>query len=245
LEKGYEIAYEQFALSEQPSNALFAAGKGNGLQLSNTNNQYVISGKNFTAVFDAASGTMTRYAINGKTLLVKGPQPSFWRAPTDNDIGAGFNKSLRMWCNAYEQGKMLEAKAEQKEDGTCEVVFRKTLLNGDAETRQTFTVFDDGGVKVDASFTDIKGEYPLLMRMGTDLKAAKQYNNFQWYGRGPWENYWDRKSASLVGRYKQTVDEQYFPMPVRRKAATKPMCAGPHLPIKKAKGLKSFLQIVY
>ncbi|QEC58409.1 DUF4981 domain-containing protein [Flavisolibacter ginsenosidimutans] len=238
LEKGYEIAYEQFALSEQLSNALFAASKGNGLKLSNANNQYVISGKNFTAVFDAASGTMTRYAINGKTLLVKGPQPSFWRAPTDNDIGAGFNKSLRMWRNAYEQGKILEAKASQKEDGTCELVFRKSLLNGDAETKQTFTLFGDGTVKVDVSLLAIKGKYPLLMRMGTDLQAVKLYGNIQWYGRGPWENYWDRKSASLVGLYKQTIDEQYFSYARPQESGNKSDVRWAAFTDKKGKGFK-------
>lgn len=56
-----------------------------------------------------------------------------------------------------------------------------------------------------------KGKHKMLMRVGNNIELNKEYNNISWYGRGPWENYWDRKSASLIGIYRQTSGQQYFP----------------------------------
>lgn len=237
LEKGYDIAYEQFDLTAKPVQKQTAAAKG-ALRLTKAGDQYTVSGKNFSVRFDAAKGLMTAYTANAQTLITQGPQPSFWRAPTDNDIGAGFNKSLRMWRNAYEQGMIVEAKAVQNKNGTCEVMFRKALVNGDAEVEQTFTVFGDGSVKVDNRFTAIKGKSPLLLRVGTDLQLNKQVDRIQWFGRGPGENYWDRKSASLVGLYKQTVDEQYFPYARPQESSNKSDVRWASFTDKKGKGLK-------
>ena len=237
LEKGYEIACEQFQLTASPVQSGWTA-KGGKLQLKQSNNQYTISGKHFSVRFDAVKGIMTGYNVDGKPLLVQGPLPSFWRAPTDNDIGAGFNKSLRMWRNSYETGTLLAAKATQKEDGSCEVVFKKSLVNGDAEVAQTFTVFGDGSVKVNNRFAAVKGKYPLLLRIGNDVQLAKQFENIRWYGRGPWENYWDRKSASLVGQYKQTLSEQYFPYARPQESGNKSDVRWATLTDKKGKGLK-------
>lgn len=208
LEKGYDIAYEQFALNTAALPKMVTA-KGN-VTGEKAGSRITVSGKDFTIVFDAANGTMQQYSLQKQELLQQGPRPAFWRAPTDNDIGAGFNKNLRMWRNAYGEGKLLETTANQRADGPYEVKFRKELLSGDAIQEQSFTVYADGTVKVDNRLTAVKGKYPLLMRVGNDLQLNKQYSNITWYGRGPGENYWDRKSASLIGLYKQTVSEQYF-----------------------------------
>lgn len=237
LEAGYTVAYEQFAISKPPARPQPVSGKGT-LRLVRAGNLYTVSGRGFTISFDTSKGAMVSYTVNGQPLLVQGPQPSFWRAPTDNDIGAGFNKSLRMWRNAYEQGVLLKAAAAQKEDGTCELVFRKTLVNGDAEVEQTFTVFGDGSVKVANQFTAIRGKYPMLLRMGTDLQLAGQFNQLEWYGRGPGENYWDRKSASLVGRYQQAVGQQYFSYARPQESGNKTDVRWVTITNQKGKGLK-------
>jgi beta-galactosidase len=237
LEKGYEIAYDQFPLTAAPVQNLWTAKEGK-LQLTQSGNQHTISGKGFSVSFDAGNGTMTAYTANGQTVLVQGPQPSFWRAPTDNDIGAGFNRSLRMWRNAYEGGKVLRADVKQAANGAYEVSFKKSLVNGDAEAEQIFTVFGDGSIKVDNRFTAVKGKYPMLMRIGNDLQVAKEFDQVQWYGRGPWENYWDRKAASLVGLYKQTLDEQYFPYARPQESGNKSDVRWASLTNKIGKGLK-------
>jgi beta-galactosidase len=236
LEKGYETAYEQFALGKTIL-PVSLTGKGN-VTGTRSGNTITVSGKDFNIQFDAAGGTMQQYSVQKQELLQQGPQPAFWRAPTDNDIGAGFNHNLRMWRDAYSEGKMIDVANNANTDGSYEVRFKKELLNGDAIQAQTFTVYADGKVKVDNRFTAVKGKYPLLMRLGNNLQLNKQYLNMEWYGRGPGESYWDRKSASPIGIYKQTVREQYFPYARPQESGNKSDLRWVNFTNDKGKGLR-------
>ncbi len=205
MKAGYELAYEQLALTEQLQPKTTNNASGNLSQSGNT-----ISGRNFSVTFDMQKGIMQSYTVGNQRILENGPMPSYWRAPVDNDHGAGLNKSTRMWRNAYEEGNITSAET-QKTGNTYEVTFVKNILNGDAAQKITYTVYPDGAIKVDNHFTANKGDYKMLMRIGNNLELGNQYNKISFYGRGPWENHWDRKSASHIGIYNQTVDEQYFP----------------------------------
>ncbi|UKJ06803.1 glycoside hydrolase family 2 TIM barrel-domain containing protein [Solitalea lacus] len=210
LEKGYEVAYEQFAISNTSSKFSPDTVKGN-LISNKSDNSYTISGSDFSVVFDTKNGLLKSYTVNKQALVQNGPEPAFWRAPTDNDIGAGFNAKLRKWRNAYTTGKLIAADVKQNADGSYSAIFKKSLLDGDAEQEQTITVYADGTLKVENKFNAVKGKHELLLRIGNNLQLNKQFGNIEFYGRGPWENYWDRKSASLVGIYKQNLKQQYFP----------------------------------
>jgi len=215
LEKGYAISYEQLALNGTSKGAEVKSNKlDNPVKLTKTTDKAIFSGKNFQATFDLKNGKLTSYLLDGKETLVTGPQPGFYRAPTDNDIGAGLNRSLRMWRNVYDENKKL-IKAEATNvnglpyGGVVEIT--SNLLNGDATTKQTFYIYQDGTIKVDNELKAVAGKYKTLMRIGNDLQLNPTYNTIQWYGRGPGENYVDRKTASLIGTYTSTVDQQYFP----------------------------------
>ncbi|MDF2193426.1 glycoside hydrolase family 2 TIM barrel-domain containing protein [Paraflavitalea sp. CAU 1676] len=209
LEKGYVIAAEQLPLADKVIYTA-APAKGGNITVAENGGQLVLKAKDFTISFDLARGVLNGYTLKGQQLLQQGPQPAFWRAPTDNDIGAGFNHSLRNWRDAFEKGTELSV-TKQAITGGYEVVITKKLLNGDAVAEQTFTVYGDGAIKVDNRFKAVAGKHKLLFRVGNDLQLNGQLSNIRFYGRGPWENYWDRKTASPVGIYAQTLDEQYFP----------------------------------
>ena len=210
LSAGHEIAYEQFPLSSPvPKRILITSGaklaavrKGSVLE---------VTGKRFSLQMDMEKALMGTYRVNGTVVLHQGPVPDFWRAPTDNDIGAGLNKTMRPWRNAYAEGRTIEASWKQRPEGTIEVLFKRSILNDDAVCEQNFLIYPDGTISVDNRLRVLKGNYPLLMRAGTSLEMARQLTGIKWYGRGPWENYWDRKSGSLVGLYSQHLSEQYFP----------------------------------
>lgn len=210
LPKGYEIATDQLALKTLPATAFTPSSK-KALQLKETKEQCTISGNNFEVVFDLKKGILSDYSVKGEQFLEQGPKPSFWRAPTDNDIGAGFNTSLRKWRNAYDNGTEMQAVVSKNTDGSVQVKFTTKLVDGEASHQQVFTVYGDGNIKVDNEFTAIKGKNPLLLRAGNDLVINKNFNTINWYGRGPGENYWDRKTNTFIGQFKQSVDEQYFP----------------------------------
>ena len=209
LPKGYELGSAQFALQtlSAPANKTVSKGK---IIFAETTGEYILSGKNFEILFDKKSASLQRYKRNGGIVLQQGPTPSFYRAPTDNDIGAGFNTKLRMWRNAYDSGTDAAVTFQKINDGEYKITLHKKVVNGDASHKQIFTVYANGNIKVENEFTALSGKYPLLLRAGNDLVLNKSFSNIQWYGRGPGENYWDRKTNSFIGQYKQSVDEQYY-----------------------------------
>ncbi|MBB2144879.1 DUF4981 domain-containing protein [Pedobacter sp. LMG 31464] len=210
LEKGYDISYEQIALNST-SKAFDYTPKKAKLNVTETPEKLTVTGSNFSVQFDLLKGVLSKYILDGTDVLAKGPQPGFYRAPTDNDIGAGLNKSLRMWRNVYDENRqMIKKKIVNAPDLSVGIVITSSLLNGDAETVQEFIIFPDGNIRVGNQFKAITGKYKTLMRIGNDLQLNSAYNTIQWYGRGPGENYVDRKTASLIGTYKSTVDQQYF-----------------------------------
>ena len=243
LEKGYTIAEEQFALSKKITTPITpAAGSINALL---KDDFLQLNGINFSCSFDLKKGLLNTYTLNGQPLILEGPQPAFWRAPTDNDIGAGYNHSLRNWRNAYEQGKMKNAKFKDiKWPGNSEsgavytVTFTKELINGDALSEQTFTVYGDGSIHVVNQFKAIGGKHKTLLRIGNDLQLNPALNQIRFYGRGPWENYIDRKSASFVGIYNQTLDQQYFPYARPQESGNKTDIRWVALTNKSGKGLR-------
>ena len=210
LHKDYTVAAEQFLLNEvQAKNSISSLTQS--LKLTQTNQMAQINGKSFSVQFDLEKGKLMRYAKNGEEIIESGPVPSFWRAPTDNDIGAGFNQRLRIWRNAYDSSSSLVYSVLPIEKGLIKIRFIKTLLNGDAKHMQEYSIYGDGSIKVENSFEAIKGKYPLLLRAGNDLTIAGDFKNINWYGRGPGENYWDRKTNTFIGQYAQTIEEQYYP----------------------------------
>jgi len=211
LEKGHEVAYEQIALAGVPHTETLKPTTKT-LKVEQTASQATIKGSDFTATFDLTKGVLTSYKLKGDEVLMNGPQPGFYRAPTDNDIGAGYNKTIRMWRNVYQQTAPANIKADvASTTNTVTVTINASLLNGDEKTTQVFTIAGDGSIKVENQFKAITGNYKTLMRIGNDLQLNQNYGNINWYGRGPGENYIDRNSASLIGTYKSTVNEQYFP----------------------------------
>jgi beta-galactosidase len=236
LEAGYVMAYDQFELTT-PVVLNQVQSKGE-LKTSTKDGVCVVSGGDFTLTFDLKAGVLKSYVLKGQPMLENGPQPSFWRAPTDNDIGAGFNKNMRMWRNAYQEGTLIEAKVNTENPKQVEVLFSKNLVNGDAVAKQKLTVYADGSIKVDNQFEAVKGNHKLIMRIGNDLQISKQLDQIKWFGRGPGESYWDRKTASLVGVYNQTIGEQYYAYARPQESGNKSDVRWLTVTNKKGKGLR-------
>jgi len=237
LPAGFEIAAEQFVWHQAAKGKADIAGKQSTLTVTETPGSLQIKGTGFALSFDLNKGTLNGYELQGTPLLKGAVQPAFWRAPTDNDLGAGFNHSLRKWRNAAEAGKVLSA-TSQKTDAGYVVTIQKELLEGEATITQTFHVYGDGAVKVDNQLHVVKGKYPLLLRVGNDLPLNKELSKISYYGRGPWENYWDRKTASFVGIYQQSVDSQYFPYARPQESGNKSDVRWVNITNKKGKGLR-------
>ncbi|GAA4801916.1 glycoside hydrolase family 2 TIM barrel-domain containing protein [Olivibacter ginsenosidimutans] len=236
LEKGYELAYDQFVLSK-PMPLVIKSADAGPLTSTDKGDSILIKGKDFEVAFDKRAGIMTRYTQGKVNLLSQGPVPAFWRAPTDNDIGAGYNRKLRDWRNAYEEGRIGKVAIAQEEKSYV-VTIQKELLDGDAQMSQQYTIHPDGTILVHNQFKAVNGKHQLIMRAGNNLTVNNTLTNITYYGRGPWENYWDRKSASLVGLYQQQVDKQYFPYARPQESGNKTDVRWVNLTDAKGKGLR-------
>ena len=215
---GHEVAWEQMKIqtAELPKPILKAEDMP-AIHATSSAAELVLRGKDFCVVFNRKIGTMTSYRYHDRELLHStaerpgGPMLNIWRAPLDNDI-----RIAPYWKQAGLDALQDEMRSFGTTQLSPQVVQVHAVLdykaNDDAGFihRETYTVFGNGDVFID---NDVEpyGELPTLPRIGLEMVVNKEFEKLQWYGRGPHENYADRKSGAAVGLYKSTVDEQYTP----------------------------------
>ncbi len=213
---GYEVAYEQFNL-QQGLLATEKTGSTNKLATRVTDTTINVSGKTFTATWNRTDGSLTSLKYNGSEMLAKSagferqPITQAFRAPTDNDKGFG-NWIAKDWKAHKLDSPVVHidsVKHEIRKDGALLITVVKTnqYKSGKVITHQSYTVFENGEIELSSEFTQ-SGILPDLPRLGIALALRGELENYTWYGRGPWENYPDRKSAATIGLWKSTVTAQ-------------------------------------
>ncbi|KAA6302948.1 MAG: Beta-galactosidase [Candidatus Ordinivivax streblomastigis] len=206
---GHEIAREQFAL---PTNNYFAADdspRGSAEIVKDDGNALVVKAGEITVSFSKKTGALERYTYKHKNLLWSGPQPDFWRAPTDNDYGNNFQTIANIWKLAGQNKTVNSFHVSSIEKETV-VTVEYTLNDVSSPYTMRYAVSGDGAVTVQASWKAGKKGLPEIPRFGTQLRLDSEFDAFEYYGRGPWENYSDRNTSSFVGIYNSTVAEQAF-----------------------------------
>lgn len=201
----YVVAMEQIALSDYDFDHTAPTGT---LEIERGEGWLVAYAKEVGVLFNTRNGRLERYVANGRDVMQQLPEPWFWRAPTDNDWGAGFQRTANVWRT--NRGRTVDSSVEEFED---RVVVRnvRELVDAPSLFTTTYTFMADGSLKVEVDW-ERKGEFvPELPRLGMRMIFGEDYKNFTYYGRGPWENYSDRKESSFVGLYEQSTDEQLFP----------------------------------
>ncbi|MEV0845605.1 glycoside hydrolase family 2 TIM barrel-domain containing protein [Streptomyces sp. NPDC049954] len=209
-EAGHTVAAEQLALDwhahapAEPDPTRLPA-----LTLKETGGSLRVGGRDVEAVLSRTTGTLESYRVKGRLLLAGGPVPNFWRGPTDNDIGRGTQDSLRTWRKAGTDRKVTSVSAEQPSRGEVTVRVVCSLPTSPAPSTWTtvFTFRGDAGIDVRHTLEAPEG-LPDLPLVGALLTVPEGFEQIDWYGRGPQENYWDRHTAAFVGRYRSTVDRQ-------------------------------------
>jgi beta-galactosidase len=185
------------------------------LDLSSRGTDLTVAGEDFALVFDMSQGRMKSFTAYGQELIQAGPVPDFWRAPTDNDYGNGMDKRDADWKDAGKKAVMKSAGIRQPEMNTAEIEFTYDISGLDgrkiASLVTNYRIFGDATVDVTYRLdkTDLKLEE--IPRVGMVLIMPDRYTELSWYGRGPHENYSDRKSSAFVGLYESSVADQYVP----------------------------------
>ena len=173
-------------------------------------NRMVVIGENFNIQFNKRNGYMDKYEVNGLNMIKEGEAmtPNFWRAPTDNDFGAGLQQKYVAWKDP--EIKLLSLKGEMA-DGMAVVSAEYEMKKVSAKLLLTYTINNEGAVKVTQKMTaDKNAKVSNLFRFGLQLVMPASFEKISYYGRGPIENYADRKTCTDLGIYNQTVDEQFY-----------------------------------
>ena len=161
--------------------------------------------------FDRADGFLNHYAVDGREQLAEGSKlmPNFWRAPTDNDMGANLQRKLAAWrAPGY---KLLKMDVVSKAADSVQLSATYELEKVPVKLTLTYTLYQGGTMKVRQTMNGAGVEGPMLSRFGMQMQVPASMEYVTYYGRGPVENYADRKSAADLGIYRQTVTEQFYP----------------------------------
>lgn len=245
--ENFEIAFDQFVLQEWNFTHGMAASDQK-LSTSQTDDFIEISGEGFRFRFDKKNGFILAYELDGENIIEQGPQLEVWRAPTDNDgsyFPDGTNKRMcKLWLDAGLKemvNSLISFNLAGVENNvvvfTAEYILKNLAGTAGFNYKVQYSVFSDGSFTMNPGIEPF-GELPNLPRLGYQMAFSDTFDNFEWYGRGPHENYNDRKMSALIGKYSGTVDEQFTTYVVPQENGNKTGIRWAKLTNAKGAGLK-------
>ncbi|MDR2473156.1 MAG: DUF4981 domain-containing protein [Tannerella sp.] len=231
-----EIAKEQFSVAQTPKGFKQTSVKGSKLTSTDADNLITVSSSNLKFVFDKTNGLVTSYKVGGMEYFADGfgLQPNFWRGPTDNDYGNGAPEREQIWKQSSRDFKVSEASVNHNDDGSATlkatyklpagndyIVEYEIYPNGTIHVVAEFTSTDKDAAQAEGSQESRRATFSPgagnrrqslnVPRIGVRFRLPATLNKVEYFGRGPEENYWDRKAGTPVGLYKTTAEKMYFP----------------------------------
>ena len=207
---GHRVAWDQFALADH-SRGLPQLPAGGKLEVSEHGDTVTVGGKNFEVVVGRTSGAIESYSVGGRTLLASAQVPNFWKAPNDNQYRNKYLTRLGPWRRAAENRTVDKVVIGQRADGAVSISVKATLPVGESTYENEYTIHPGGSVTVTASYEPGKEKLPLMPKFGMTVSLPGEFNRVDWYGRGPQETYWDRKTGGELAVYKSSVEELVHP----------------------------------
>lgn len=222
LPAGYEVAHQQISLgfTRAPQSVCndeceqIAKSKKGKLNLidNETSSALIVSGEKVNLVFSKSNGLISSFVVEGKAVLGDNGsiRPNFWRAVTDNDMGAGLQRDLKAWKMPVMN--LTNVEGNKQKDGSVTVVAEYNLPTVHNNLTLTYDIKPCGTVVVTQALEQENDSVAQqLLRFGMVMELPSSMDQSKFYGRGPIENYNDRNDAQNVGVYVQNADEQYFP----------------------------------
>ena len=217
LPAGHTIAKQQLVLNpyKAPSMELKNQAKSNWEVVEptlkeNDERYLIVDGENFRIEFDKQNGYLSKYQVNGLDMMKEGSylKPNFWRAPTDNDFGAYLQRRYAVWKNPTIKLVSLQQHIADQQ-AIIEAAYE--LPEVSAKLSLTYVINNEGTMKVTQKMTaDKSAKVANMFRFGMQMQMPRSFDQVEYYGRGPIENYIDRKGNADLGIYRQSVAEQFY-----------------------------------
>ena len=216
MEAGQRIAYAQIPVNEVVLQAEKMPAEKVKFKVSQPKQgDLTISSDAINIVFDGKTGLLKQYLVNDVPMLGEGGtlRPNFWRAVTDNDMGAWLQQKLKVWRNPVMNLTSLTVDKKSKNKSQVTVVARYDMPEVHATLTLTYEIHAGGAMCVTQgiAFSDSYQELPEMLRFGMVMELPFDMEFSRFYGRGPIENYADRRYSQRLGVYHQTADEQFYP----------------------------------
>ncbi|MEM7548588.1 MAG: glycoside hydrolase family 2 TIM barrel-domain containing protein [Bacteroidota bacterium] len=206
ISEGHIVAMEQFKLNWK-STEQGIVSKGS-VTLEEGNDAYSVKGDSFNVTFEK-NGNLRSYQLNGSTLIEGPVKPNFWRALTDNDYRAWqVEKNLKYWIDKTLPVKPTNFTIKETSSKSVEAsaLYRLGEAKGEADFTINYTIYPNGWVHVKNEFISAD-TLPELLKIGVQMQIPSDMENISWLGKGPHENYIDRKEGAIVGLYNYSLDE--------------------------------------
>ena len=207
IDKGQVMARQQFVLNPYKFPNLSENSEYSDIAKEETESYVKLDAAGTTLTVGKWSGWIDYLDVDGEPMLIdrESITPEFWRAPTDNDYGAGLQRRFGVWKNPQMKLKGVNVAGNQ-------VVASFEMPDVKAELTMTYTLTKEGDVIVRQQLKNTPDEkISPMFRYGVQLQMPKQYDAVEYYGRGPVENYCDRNSSEFIGVYNNKVADEYFP----------------------------------
>lgn len=210
--KGHTVAWDEFSVpSPQPIRSQRESTPVlPGLEVRDTELEVVVQSSSFRLAVSKSKGALTTWEWHGTQMLAQPLEPNFWRVPIDNDIGNEMPRRQSTWRMAAAQRIVESVIVTEQGPNRVTVEIRSKLPAGGATYVNTYRVYSSGDVEVKAAYQPGL-DLPDLPKFGMQMQLPAAYSNITWYGRGPHESYWDRKTGAAIGHYAGTVAEQIHP----------------------------------
>ena len=233
MEAGQIVAYAQLAVKEgkccghcADNMAKAQNGKKVKAKLIDKKGEQdiTVTTPDLTVKVNRTTGLISEYTYRGKSLLGEGGtlKPNFWRAPTDNDFGAGLQKKFKVWKNPVMNLKGVAVEKDKKAN-TINICATYEMPEVKGELEIDYLIMPNtGAMKVSQEF-DASDDAKVsdLFRFGMLMQLPYDMDKSQYYGRGPIENYSDREDCMRIGIYSDDADNQYFPYIRPQESGTK------------------------
>ena len=208
LPEGHEVAWDQFIL--QRGNHQEKAIRNEAiLSITSNDNTFEIKNDKVNLKIDTKSGEIDAWTFDGQEITKQPIRPNFWRPPTDNDLGNGMDKWAKLWQEATYNYKAALVSDPISDDAGVSYHVRYTIPNEDATVNVWYRLSSNGDLTLDYKFTPNQVGLPNIPRLGMYLTLPNSFTEASWYGNGPEESYWDRKSGQKVGLYSGEIKDQF------------------------------------
>lgn len=209
---GHEIAWEQFVLSRaaKAGNGI-AAAEAASLQVEVKPETLTVGNGQFAVIFDRASGDLVSFRSGDSELLHEPVRPNFWRAATDNDLGNKMPERCGVWKDAGKTKEPVQFSWSEAAD-SCRIATVFRLATNPVSTLTIdYTIRRDGSITVNEQLLPGSDKLPEIPEIGMMFILDGRLDTISWYGLGPQDNYWDRKTGAKLGSYSGKVQEQFVP----------------------------------